>query len=109
MKFRVIPQVAGDPVPPPGHGHEARPAAPAAAAVESQAKPSLRSKNAWQRNGGRDTSPRNLTPTADFTMQNGWIFYHGWWYTIWQMHELFARALVNLDQGKGKGQGKRKG
>jgi hypothetical protein len=42
-------------------------------------------------------------------MQNGWIFYHGWWYTIWQMHELFARALVNLEQGKGKGKGKRKG
>ena len=93
---------------PPGHGHEARPAAPAA--VESQPKPSLRSKYAWQGNGGRgSTSPRNLTPTVDFAMQNGWIFYHGWWYTTWQMHELLARALANVDQGKGKGKGKRKG
>ena len=93
---------------PPGRGQEARPAVPAAA--ESQSKPNPPPVRTWQESGeGGSAPPQKLSPTADFTVQDGRVFYKGWWYTIPEMHRFLSGALTNSNQGKGKGKGKGKG
>ena len=93
---------------PPGRGQEARPAVPAAA--ESQSKPNPPPVRTWQESGeGGSATPQKLSPTADFTVQDGRVFYKGWWYTIPEMHRFLSGALTNSNQGKGKGKGKGKG